>query len=263
MLLAFHGGGGNGEQFRRGSGFDALADEHGFISVHPHGTGGLGNRLLTWNAGGCCGPAMDDDVDDVGFTLALLEDLTARTPIDRSRVYATGHSNGAMMAYRLGVEATETFAAIGPVGGAMSLAPFDPSATLPVLHIHSADDPRALYEGGLGPPFPGTNRRVQHNAVATELTKWVRHDGCPSEPNVGETVRGRRGTRDEGHTATRYTWAPCADGAEVRLLQLTGAGHGWPGEVHRPLLEGVLGPSTTIVSAAEEVWAFVSRFSRP
>jgi polyhydroxybutyrate depolymerase len=55
-------------------------------------------------------------VDDVGFIRALLADLEARQPVDRRRVYATGLSNGAMMAWRLAVEASGTIAAIAPVG---------------------------------------------------------------------------------------------------------------------------------------------------
>lgn len=34
----------------------------------------------------------------------MLDDLARRTSIDPRRVYATGHSNGAMMAYRLGAQ---------------------------------------------------------------------------------------------------------------------------------------------------------------
>ncbi|PYN17937.1 MAG: hypothetical protein DMD76_30320, partial [Candidatus Rokuibacteriota bacterium] len=68
-----------------------------------------------WNAGTCCGQAQTAHADDVGFTLAILRDLARDLPLDRTRVYATGHSNGAMMAYRLAAEAAEKVAAIAPV----------------------------------------------------------------------------------------------------------------------------------------------------
>ena len=67
-----------------------------------------------------------------------------------------------MMAYRLAAEAAERIAAIAPVAGAMQLAAFAPARPVPVLHVHSVDDPRALYAGGLGPPFPFTRVRVEH-----------------------------------------------------------------------------------------------------
>jgi poly(3-hydroxybutyrate) depolymerase len=58
----------------------------------------------------------------------------------------------------------------------------------------------------------------------------------------------------------KLVWAPCAAGAEVALWKLGGAGHGWPGG-HIALPERVLGPETHVLSAAEEVFRFVSRFS--
>ena len=39
-----------------------------------------------------------------------------RYSIDSTRVYATGHSNGATMTWALGLDAAELFAAIAPVG---------------------------------------------------------------------------------------------------------------------------------------------------
>jgi poly(3-hydroxybutyrate) depolymerase len=62
------------------------------------------------------------------------------------------------------------------------------------------------------------------------------------------------------HTATLLSWAPCADGVEVRLWKLTGAGHGWPGAA--PVLpERVMGPRTDVIRAVDEVWRFLERFS--
>jgi len=77
-----------------------LADREGFVAVYPAGTGVFRARLLTWNAGGCCGYARERGVDDVGFVVNLLEAIAERAPVDATRVYATGLSNGAMMAYR-------------------------------------------------------------------------------------------------------------------------------------------------------------------
>jgi polyhydroxybutyrate depolymerase len=58
-------------------------------------------------------------------------------------------------------------------------------------------------------------------------------------------------------------WGPCEGGSEVRLWKLGGGpGHGWPGS--DPVLpERVMGPRTDVISAAEEVWAFLGRFALP
>ncbi|MBI3106520.1 MAG: hypothetical protein HYY95_13290 [Candidatus Rokubacteria bacterium] len=124
------------------------------------------------------------------------------------------------------------------------------------------DDPRALYAGGLGPPFPFTSTRIAHRAVEPELARWVAHDGCPGEPRVAERRTAPAGGRDAGHTATLLVWGPCAGGAEVGLWKLTGAGHGWPGGPSQ-LPERIMGRDTSVISAAEEVWRFLRRWRRP
>lgn len=262
LLLAYHGGGGDPAGFQAYAGLDAVADREGFFVVYPAGTGRFGRRLLTWNAGACCGYARDQNVDDVGFSLALLDQLEGELPVDASRVYATGHSNGAMMAYRLAAQASERVAAIAAVAGATPLEGFAPSQPVAVLHIHSVDDPRALYAGGLGPPFPLTRIRSLHESVDAQLARWASRDGCASEPHVIDRRVAPEGRRDAGHTATRLSFAPCASGMQVVLLRLTGAGHGWPGG-HVQLPERLVGPETRVIDAAHEIWAFLSRFSRP
>jgi polyhydroxybutyrate depolymerase len=262
ILLAFHGGGGSAQGFQKYAGLDAVADLEGFAVVYPDGSGRLGRRLLTWNAGGCCGSAREDRVDDVGFALRLLGDLSRDLPLDRTRIYATGHSNGAMMAYRLGAEAADRIAAIAPVAGAMQVASLSPAKPLPVLHVHSVDDPRALYAGGLGPPFPLTSVRVEHKAVERQLERWAVVADCKTEPRVIEERSAPAGRADAGHTATLLDYGPCTSGADVRLWKLTGAGHGWPGAP--PVLgERLMGRETRVIDAATEIWRFVRGFSRP
>jgi polyhydroxybutyrate depolymerase len=143
----------------------------------------------------------------------------------------------------------------------MQLAVFAPARPMPVLHVHSIDDPRALYAGGLGPPFPLTRVRVEHNAVEPSLGRWAAFNGCAAEPRSLEERRGTAGAPDAGHTAVLLDFAPCSSGADVRLWKLSGVGHGWPG-APPALGERLMGPETRVISAAEEVWRFVRGFSR-
>jgi polyhydroxybutyrate depolymerase len=164
VVINFHGGGSSAAGQQAYSRMDAVADRQGFLVVYPNGTGRIADLLLTWNAGACCGYALDNKVDDVGFVRAVIDDLETHASIDRARIYATGLSNGAMMSYRLAAEAPDLIAAIAPVAGALAF-PFEPKRPIPILHIHSVDDTRALYQGGLGPPYPLTNIRVHHPPV--------------------------------------------------------------------------------------------------
>jgi polyhydroxybutyrate depolymerase len=261
-VLSFHGGGGTGKGQQEYARTDGVADREGFLAVYPDGTGRLRRRLLTWNAGSCCGYARDHQVDDVGFVRALLDDLAQRTPLDARRVYATGLSNGGMMSYRLAAEAGNRIAAIASVAGGMVADAIRSPRPVPVLHIHSVDDPRALYGGGLGPPFPFTNVRVQQPNMDSVIARWLAFDRCPATPEVGATIQGRTGSTGASHTATRYRYAPCAGGSEFVLWKLTGAGHTWPGAGEQRWQEYV-GAATDVVGADTLIWRFFQQFSLP
>src|SRR5882672_8222388 len=91
LILVFHGGGGDGPMVRLGTGgeFDFLADRDGFVVAYPDGI------AKAWNA---CSKSQTNaarrwDVDDVAFAEAIIESVVAKYAIDRTRVFATGHSN--------------------------------------------------------------------------------------------------------------------------------------------------------------------------
>jgi len=262
VVVNFHGGGGNAIGHQRYARMDALADREGFILVYPNGTGMLQDSLLTWNAGGCCGVSAKQGTDDVGFVRALLGELARHLPIDASRVYATGHSNGAMMSYRLAAELSDRIAAIAPVGGASAMARFQAERAVPILHIHSVDDPRALYDGGLGPPFPFTNVQIPHRPVEASLAEWAAFAGCATPAEARERRTGAAGTPGAAHTATLYVYPGCRDGVEVALWKLAGAGHVWPG-AQRDHLQQLLGPGTDVIDANVEMWRFFQRHRLP
>ena len=259
VVVNFHGGGSNAAGEERFSQMDRAASRYGFVAVYPDGTGVLSNALLTWNAGTCCGYAKTHHVDDVGFTLAVIDDVARRLPVDRRRVYATGMSNGAMMAYRLAADASTRIAAIAPVAGGMVVQSFAPARPVPVMHFHSVDDPRALYRGGLGPAFPGTHTRVLHPSIEQVIAEWARFDGCAAIRHVRPTISSG------GKTATEIVYAPCRQGTEVVLWRLTGSGHVWPGGQQNlgRLARRLLGQPTDVIDANELMWRFFRRHPLP
>ena len=257
VVLNFHGGGAHAAQHQTYSRMDPIADRERFLVVYPDGSGPVRGRFLTWNAGTCCGIASSVQADDVAFVRALLDDLQKRLPYDPSRVYATGLSNGAMMSYRLAAELSDRIAAIAPVAGSMVLQRFKPARPVPVLHIHSVDDGRALYQGGLAAPFAIQlgDTRVLHPPVEERLGEWARVNGCGA--TLEERERREWVAADgSAHGATLYAYPKCR--AETALWKLAGAGHVWPGGVvdYLPVL---LGPGTRVIDANEEMWRFFTR----
>ena len=265
LVLNFHGSSSTGKAQENYTRMDETADRYGFIVVYPEGTGPP-NDHLTWNAGGCCPSAMLFRVDDVGFVLSLIDDLADRTPIDQARIYATGFSNGAMLAYRLAAEASDRIAAIAAVEGSMVTADFGPSRPMSILHIHSLDDPRVRYHGGYGGSLrilQSIERLINPNLsnpdVEQMLARWRKFDRCPEQPRIGPTLVGQPGSPDYGNTATKYTWGPCAQGTAVVLWKLSGSQHAWPGGEGQIALQR----GTDLFNANEEMWKFFRKFALP
>ena len=154
LVVALHGGGGSGPQFESQSKLSEKSDREGFIVVYPDGrqnSGVLG--LRTWNAGACCGQVASSlRTDDVGFIRKLIDKLSVRYRVDPKKVYATGHSNGAMLCYRLACELPDKLAAIAANSGTIQLkTACRPARVMPILHIHSQLDRNVPYTGALAP----------------------------------------------------------------------------------------------------------------
>ncbi len=224
LVMVFHGGGGRAQNAVRMTNFNELADEQGFIVVYPNGTGRLEEQVLTWNGGGCCGRAMLENVDDVGFARAILADLQTVAAIDAKRVYATGMSNGGIMAYRLACEAADVFAAIAPVAGTLNFSPCTPPEHVAIIHFHGTDDQHVLYNGGVGPSL---------------LCRWILRQ---SRIQLGSGSRSTDATPSQQPASlTRSSMRPGRDARVVQRLSCTPSlGANMPGPAARALvgLEG-------------------------
>ncbi|MCB1325210.1 MAG: prolyl oligopeptidase family serine peptidase [Spirochaetales bacterium] len=218
LVVMLHGGGGNGAQFMESSGFVEYADEFGLIAAFPYGTGPFEKSLLTWNAGNCCGRALDEGVDDVAFIRALVQTLVDSYGVDPRRVYAAGISNGAMMSYRLACDASDVFRGIAPVAGALNLSPCRALTPVSLMAIHGTADRHVLYDGGA--PEVRADRR--HDRVDTSVSEsvgfWVDRNACSANARV--SVQG---------TVRHDIYANCREGRTVELFTIDGGTHSWPG----------------------------------
>lgn len=108
--------------------YNELAERHHFIAVYPNGTISEASTVVNgrnWNDCRKLNRILRNgnvnttysDADDVGFIGALLDDLAASLPVDASRTFVSGYSNGAMMALRLYQELGARFTAFATVEG--------------------------------------------------------------------------------------------------------------------------------------------------
>jgi polyhydroxybutyrate depolymerase len=211
-----------------------LANGERFVVAYPDGVG------RAWNVNGCCGRPARQNIDDVGFISGVVSNIAANVAIDPARVYATGISNGGMMAYTLACN-TDLFAAIGPDAATQLDSCASPRPTS-VLHIHGTADHMIRYDGGPGigvaridgPPVPDVN------------AFWRNVDQCATPAVI-----------TDGPVSTSS--ADCADGRGVALITIDGAGHQWPGS--QPVRDGADPPSPAL-NATTALWSFFAAHPR-
>jgi polyhydroxybutyrate depolymerase len=192
LLLTIHGAHNTIAMVRGWSQMNPVADANGFIVAYPQG-------LDCWNSGSVL-PGCTAADDDVGFLTNVVADIESQACIDPKRVYATGISNGAMMAQKLGCAEADIFAAVGGIAGPNG-GSCNPSRPISVVYMHGTED-----------------TTVGYSSAAGTVSGWSMRNGCSDSPvetyNMGST-------RCE-------TYQGCNDGVEVAFCTVTGMGHCWP-----------------------------------
>lgn len=264
LVLNFHGWGSNNSQQANLSQMNSVADSEGFLTVYPRSIG------THWNV-------MQDDSEprDIDFTESLLDQLESDYAIDRSRVYATGFSNGGSMSFLVGSTLPNRFAAIAPVAATIPVkndldevnvlnpteAPTS-SRAVPVMYMLGTNDPLVAYDGGQSP-----NSGYWYPATDGVMTAWSTNNSCSSNPD--STTLPDTNTTDRS-TVTVVTYGGCEmytswDGSEqveanVVHYRIEGGGHIWPSTFSWP---ASLGAANRDIKASEEVWSFLSRHTLP
>jgi polyhydroxybutyrate depolymerase len=240
LVVMLHGGFGSASQAEKSYHWDAEANAGHFLVAYPDGL----NRA--WNAGGgCCGVPGRTDADDIGFITAMVSAVERAVPVDADRVYATGISNGGIMAYDLACHTT-IFAAIGP-DSATELGGCPDPGPISVIAIHGTADKNIPYAGGEG---DGT-AHIDGPSVPAVNAGWRRTDKCAA-PAV--TTAGTVTTSVAG----------CPAGRAVELITIAGAGHQWPGAVPNLLAQRLLhtDPPSTALDATAVIWRFFAAHDR-
>ncbi len=213
LVVALHGRGQTVDSLRSVTGLEALGEQEGFVTAFPTGYGGV------WNAGTCCAARRVPEMPDVAFLDQVIADASRRAVIDPTRVLLVGYSNGGMMAYRYACQRSAMVAGVGVVSGAMAAsADFAdqgeqrcrPQSPVSVIAVHGAKDATVPYDGGAvgggGGSVAPARAGIDQAAVAA---------GC----TTGSTSRVG--------ASNRLEYGGCLDGAAVRLVKISGHGHGW------------------------------------
>ncbi len=247
LMIALHGGMGNASYMEKTSGLNNIANHGPFIVVYPEGTGGrfssMKNRR-TWNSGRCCGVATRQNTDDVKFIETMIDKIVSNYPVDGNRIYVTGMSNGAMMAYRLACEIPERISAVIPVSGTLATENCENAVNIPIMHIHGDQDNNVPFSGGRG---SNSIARVSHRSVPETVKILTEPRNC-KQPQV-----------QYGNSGIAKSEYHCKGGAPFTLVVLEGGGHSWPGGQGRTQTSS---QASDNFSASEQAWLFAKQFSK-
>jgi polyhydroxybutyrate depolymerase len=230
IVLSFHGFTDSSVDQAKRSGLAARAAADGFVGVFPRGSDVEGTTPPYFNIERVDAPSL---ADDVGFTKEILDRVEAELCIDRSRIFASGWSNGGMFAATLGCALSDRIAAVASVSG-VHLLPDCRGRPMPIIIIHgSADDIVPLSEEDVATAAEvrgfirdlGGNRTQVRMFAPVDLTpveswveSWAERNGCRlTDPAV-----------ESGIVVDKTAYRDCRAGGDVVLQVIKGGGHDWP-----------------------------------
>ncbi len=251
VVFIFHGGGGRAENMLGSANFGPLVARESFLAVYPSAWKG------NWNDGrhGARIASQQEGVDDVKFIRAIVEEVAKRHPVDRSRIFATGGSNGGIFCHYLAAKAADVFAAIAPIIGGLGepvAADFQPSHPISLLIIQGDADPLVPIGGG---PIGRSDRRGRIISTEETLKLYLKHNGINGTPT--EELLPDVDPNDGCRTRVRR-WPPGKDGVKVEYWLIQGGGHTLPGRnlPKSQIAEELIGHTSRDFDFREVVWEF-------
>jgi polyhydroxybutyrate depolymerase len=187
----------------------------GAYLVLPDGTpNSMGHRF--WNAMPACCNFEGSSVDDVAYLTSLIDQAEAMLPIDRTRIYFFGHSNGGFMSYRMACEISPRLAAIAVLAGGDYPLETDcvPTRPVSVLHIHGTADTEVLFNGMAG----------GYTGAVDSSQRWARRAHCDTTMAHTSTPIDFDSSVDGAETTATSNVVGCMGGV-VTLYRMEGSGH--------------------------------------
>jgi polyhydroxybutyrate depolymerase len=255
IVMMIHGGGGTGRAAMKETRWDRKAEKEGFLAIFPNATRPdptkppqFGRNSPTWNDGSGRFHAAKEDVPDIAYLDAILDDVCKACRVDEDRIFVTGFSNGASMTFRAGVELSHRIRAIAPVAGALWLKKPRPKRVLPVLYITGLSDTLNPFEGG-PPRFASGRRRIggkDKPPVMDSMRTWAGILGVESKPT--------KTTEENG--VKRQSFGP-----KLTLITIEDTGHVWMGGDNK-LPEWMIGRDAGKLDATDVIWEFFASFKK-
>lgn len=250
VILLLHPAASNARTVWTQTSLPKLARERSIILAAPDGLNGTWNTYY-WQK---VGP------DDLGFLIKVIQDALTRHGGDPDRVYVTGMSAGAGMAFALAWEHGDLLAAIAPVANNLGREQMNqkwkPKAPIPLLHIMGTADQSIPYNGGN--VFNNPSLWPVSSAEET-LSYWAKANRA-GPPGPVEKLADK--DQQDGTTVERTVRPALPGGAEAVHYRIVGGGHTWPNGPRSVIGEALLGKTNRDIDSGEVIVEFFLRHRR-
>lgn len=221
-------------------GFDAFAEQQGFIAIYPDAIG-------SWNDGKDSRSQLNDDVS---FIIEAINFVAQQRKIDGRRVFIAGFSEGGMMALRVACEAPRGFAGVAVVAANMprSMAKgCDNAIPMPAIFIFGEADPVINFGGGMFNPGGLSGDLL---STAATVNFWVNKNNAAFH---SKRALPDLDPRDGTTTIVQNYQSRGRD--MVQFYKVIGGGHTWPGGTQYAPQRSV-GNVARDFSANQAIWDF-------
>ena len=235
LVINFHGGGGTATGQMYLADMRPIADTANFILVYPQGLQLDNGGSTHWNSM-MSSDSNKSSVDDFGFIDALINELSLTYNIDPKRLYATGFSNGADIAFTLGCYLNSSIAAVAPVSGLMLHNPSSdnctPSNRVGVMIIHGTSDNAR--------PLDGING--YYASIDETIAFWSNLNSTSLNPNTSTYS-------SDGLTIELHSYTDQEENAYIEYYKIINGEHLW----HNITNDGV--------GTNQLIWNYLSQFN--
>jgi polyhydroxybutyrate depolymerase len=204
LLLALHSRTSSFKTIFEDSKILSWAESMNFIVAGLNGS--IHDGISSWNAGTCCTNATTYEENDLLFASTVIDFVSSKYTVDKSRIWAMGHSNGGMMSYRLACDLSDKITAIAVVTGAQTDPTCSPTKPVSIIQIHGNLDTTVPFHGGGKLETPSIFHSVQDMAY---------RNLCSGKPKESSDA-----------IEERYIWV-CTSGVETQLVNYQENSHAW------------------------------------
>ena len=204
LVLALHSRTANATVILANSQILSWAESMNFIVAGLNGA--VYEGASSWNAGNCCTNATTYGENDLLFASTVIDFVSSKYSVDKSRIWAMGHSNGGMMAYRLACDLSDKITAIAVVTGVLVDDTCNPTKPVSTLHIHGNLDPTIPFHGG---------GKFETPSIYGSITEFSKVNECNVAP-----IEYLNPLKE------KYQWI-CKSGFEALLVNYQEESHDW------------------------------------